>query len=459
VNDARSTTRLDSTRVNASVARGSKLVGFRAIQLGLGFLSGLVIARALGPTGRAEYALPLALATAVLVVSHLSMELAISRLLSRGEATALQLARLASSASVLLGLLGSGLCLALGVALPATLVGEASTTGLALAAASVAPMLYSVLASSIMFRLGQLRAYGVIQLLTAAGQLGLLVALELSARLSPESVLGLNLLLVLLMGAGMAGCLARRLTAAVLSPTLDRGLVRRALGTGLALHPASLALYVNLRVDLFLVAAYLGTEQAGLYSLAVALAELVFVAGATLGVAALRDQAELSEAESAEYTAAFTRQSLAVSAGLAGLLAASAYPLVRFLYGDSWTGAAAPLAVLVLASIALTVEAPVRGLLLRVGRPSSISFAAVIAMLCNVVLNVALIPWLGLLGAAISSVLSYSLIAALMLLQMRKATGVPIGRAIQFPRAEDSVPRAARKLASTFPSRRTGAGS
>jgi O-antigen/teichoic acid export membrane protein len=438
----------DTGRVDASLVRGAELLGFRAVQLGVGFLSGLVIARALGPTGRAEYALPLALATTVLVLSHLSMEAAIARLLARGEATAVQLTGLASSASLVLGLIGTGLCLGAGFLLPSDVLGDASRTALVLAAASVAPMLYALLAAAIMFRLGQLRAYGTIQALTAVGQLVLLLLLELSTGLSPESVLALNVLLVVITGLAMAVCLAVRLSPGGLYPTLDRDLVSRALRTGVVMHPSSLALFLNLRIDLFLVAAYLGAEEAGLYSLAVVLAELVYVAGATLGIAARRDQADLPEQESAEYTADVTRQGLALSLVLAALVAALSYPFVTLVYGDEWSAAAAPLAVLVFASVVLTVHGPVWNLLVRVGRPSRISIAAIVGVLFNVLLNLAMIPWLGLVGAAISSVLSYLLATALLLVQMRDATSIPIGQAIRPPRPEDAVRRAARRLSS-----------
>ena len=434
-----------ASRVGASLLRGGELLGFRVVQYGLGFLSSLVISRALGPAGRAGYALPLALATTVLLTSHLSVELAISRLLGRREASVHEMARLAAVAAVVLGVIATALMLAVGFALPDDVVGDASSTALILAAASLPPSMFSLFAAAILFRLGTLRPWGVIQVSGAAGQLGLLAALELGVGLSPESVLAVNVGLTCWIALGLGQRLVRELSRTERAPSSGPGLWKRVLGAGLALHPSSLALFLNLRLDLFIVAAYLGAHEAGLYSLATMLAELVLLAATTMGIAALRDQATLSERESAVYTLDFARQSL----GLAGLLAAGtallSFPLIRVLYGEDWTAAALPLSILSLASLALAIESPVRGLLLRLGRPISISLAAVLGTVLNVALCLLLVPRLELVGAALASLASYSLTALLMLHLMRRVTGLPIRRAVA-PGPDDVVARAARRL-------------
>src|SRR5947208_4591042 len=73
--------------VEMALRSGGRLLAHRTAQYGLAFLSGIIITRQLGPTGRAGYALPLALTAIVWVVLHLSIEAAAQRLLGRREAT------------------------------------------------------------------------------------------------------------------------------------------------------------------------------------------------------------------------------------------------------------------------------------------------------------------------------------------------------------------------------------
>src|SRR6187551_3356378 len=82
--------------VSTAMGGGGRLLGFRAVQFVFLFLLSLIATRALGPEGRAQYALALNLATMVWVVSHLSVEQSVARMMAREEASLAELSRLAS---------------------------------------------------------------------------------------------------------------------------------------------------------------------------------------------------------------------------------------------------------------------------------------------------------------------------------------------------------------------------
>ena len=77
--------------VSDALGRGFGLLGARLGQFGLLFVSGLLVARLLGPAGRGQYAVVLSLALLMFILGNLSLDLAAGRLLAHGEAAFQQL--------------------------------------------------------------------------------------------------------------------------------------------------------------------------------------------------------------------------------------------------------------------------------------------------------------------------------------------------------------------------------
>ena len=86
------------------------------------------------------------------------------------------------------------------------------------------------------------------------------------------------------------------------------------------------------------------------------------------------------------------------------------------------------------AVVALAIEGPARDLLIRIAPPLVISAAAGAGLVLNVILNFALIPWLGISGASVASVISYWLAGGLMLYLLSRYGEVPMKIAVKLPR-------------------------
>lgn len=430
---------VDLADVGATLRRAGWLLRLRAVQYALVFAGGLVIARSLGPEGRGEYALPLNLATIAWVVFHFSIESALARLLAREEATAVQLTRLSVQASLVLGGAGAIAALAVGLVTRDSLLDGASTTAILLAAATVPPSVAGQLFAALLLRRGHLRVFGYGQAGLAAAQFSLLAGTALTGNLTPESTLLINLVATTGLAVGLGAVLARQLGAGALAPVLPLRWSARAARLGLSLHPATVGAYLNLRIDLLLVGAVLDARRAGLYSVAVVLAELVAIATSTVAISALQGQTELEERAAVRYTLDFVRQSFAAALLITVVVAVGAYPFVTVVYGDPWRGSVLPFVILTVALLALMIEAPIRNVLLRVGRPASISAAAFGAMIVNIGLNLALLPVLGIVGAAVASLISYWLAAGLMLWLLARRTDEPVLASLMRPQRGDLV--------------------
>lgn len=221
------------------------------------------------------------------------------------------------------------------------------------------------------------------------------------------------------------------------SPGLTKGLARFA-------APAmggSVVGFLNARADLFLVAAFAGAAEAGLYSAATAGAEVLLAFSSSVPLVLYRRIASSTGEEAAEWTVRGARRALGI-AGAGGLCAMLAAPLaITIVFGERYEPATNALRVL---AIATTVFAPqaVFGMYFEAhaGRPA-VGFALRGAMAAtDIVLCVLLIPVWGITGAAFACLASYGLGTVLYLIMFRRTTGTPARRLIRWAASGGATP-------------------
>jgi O-antigen/teichoic acid export membrane protein len=387
------------------------------------FLAGLVVARALGPAARAQYALPLTLVSAVWVVVHLSLDDVAGRMLGRGQATLPQLSRLLSAATIPVSVVGALASLGLGIAVRNESLAGASPLVIALATATVPAAVVYQMTGGLLLRIGRIRLFTWTLAAQAVVQLAGVAALQVGLGLTPAlALLGLLGGYVVADAALVRG-LARHVGWRGLLPGVPPGLPGRALRTASGLHPGTLCNYLNYRIDLLLVGTLVSARQAGLYSLSTALAELVLAGTTALNQAVIADQTALAPQEAVRATLAFVRRTLKLVLGAAALLCVGAYPFVLVVYGPAWAGSVPALMILTVAAIAPAIAGPFNVMLARLIRPATLSAAAASGLLVNVVANLLLIPRLGIAGAALASVASYWSWSIVLMVLFARATG------------------------------------
>lgn len=409
-------------------------VGLRLAQYGLLFGCGLISARELGPAGRAAYALPLALGSSVWLLSHLSIDIAAARVYARRETGLYELVRMRVTTVIALGLADFAAALLIAFTVIRSLLGHASPIGIVLGALT-APLWLGVSAGGgILLLIGRTRAYAIWGVLSALVQLVLLLALIVAGRLTPEGAMATVAAGLLINMIAFGALVADSIGLSALRPSQDWPLLLRLIRIGGLIHPAAVALALSLQVDLFCISALGSRNQVGHYSVAATLAGSVFLAVTALAQAAFHDQMQPDEGKAAAYTARFMRRSTILAGMLAILGVALGYPLIRFVYGPTWTASVVPFMILTAASIPLMIQTPAMVFLYRSARPVIFALAGVGAVAVNVVLNLVLIPPLGIIGCALASFITYSAYAFVLLTQYRRVTGSPI-RSLFFGRA------------------------
>jgi O-antigen/teichoic acid export membrane protein len=417
----------------------------RLAQYAMLFVSALIVTRVLGPDGRAQYALPLAFTGALWVATHLTLELAASRMLARRQVDAQRLARTLALCFAVISVLTSALAFAVGSAVRSEFLADATLPMVALSTATVPFLLAAQLAGQILVVRGRLRAHGTAMAVGAALQLAVTVGLLVADRITPTTAIVTALVGFAATGTLLAFALGRDLGGRALVPAWDPTIIRPLLRTGAVLHPGSVALQLDPRISLVLVGALLTEDEAGLYSLALSLMATVLLASQTLSVSAVHPQYSQDEAPATEFTLGFARQSLLVALAAALPMAALAYPLIIVLYGSDFAGATLPFVILLLVALAISIESPCRVLLVRLASPRVVSSVVCLTILFNAGATITLAKALSVSGAALASALSYWLLALVMLAIVTRRSDHSMREFFQLPHPDDEVVRGLRR--------------
>src|SRR4051794_4757284 len=234
----------------------------------------------------------------------------------------------------------------------------------------------------------------------------------------------------LLIGSYGAGAASLAVLVALqwrrLSLRFDRNLLRRLFRFGLPTMPAEVSLYLLNFVDRLIITRSLGLAEAGLYSLAAKFAQAVNVLVRGFQLAwpplaySIRDDDEARRA----YAVIVTLFVAGCAWAVAGMWLFSRY-IVRALAAPKFFESFEAIGLL---STAVTLYALYLVLVVILGRTGRTEFnfpAAIGALVANVVLNLLLVPSLGIVGAGLALVASYLVVLGLMYVFTQRLFPVP----------------------------------
>jgi Membrane protein involved in the export of O-antigen and teichoic acid len=372
---------------------------------GLGLFNGFFLARLIGPSGKGDYYLLTFLPTTLMVVCQLGLPQAFTffsaRRLTRGlVAQAIVLSALVSF-PVLLAML------ALLPALQATILQRLDASAIVVALVSLPLLLNANFTTGIV--VGRQAAVGM-------------AVVYISAYLSATALI---LLLAGVLGLGVwGGLIAFVMTAAITAggfltlairvirkvPAAGPVAYRALLRYGLPFYPGSLSQFFAARADIYMLALLLAEPSAplGYYSMAVAMAELVYLFPNAVSTFFFPRVAAASREESDRQVAMVSRVTLLLTGAVAlALVPVSAIAIELFL--PAFEPSLPALYVLLPGVVAIAVTQVLTGYVAGLGRPGLASLVSIFAFGANVVFNLLLIPRFGIVGASAASLMSYTL--------------------------------------------------
>lgn len=198
----------------------------------------------------------------------------------------------------------------------------------------------------------------------------------------------------------------------LLSIRPDMALLKESLKMGMTGLFTSIAGYVMLQSDLYMIQYFQGNAATGIYSVAASLSFLVLSFPQSIGTALFYKISKMEHRDGQDGTYAvllYSRITFIATICVAVLMMASAPLTIRLFYGDSFKDAIFPFCILALAvsvggvSFIMGAQLHARGLVWVA------TSSAVVAAIVNILCNLFLIRKYSILGASISSFISYLL--------------------------------------------------
>ena len=241
---------------------------------------------------------------------------------------------------------------------------------------------------------------------TAAGLVVLAVGDKLDVRSAAIAYLAANLATCAAATWLVIARLERR-------PRAEWPLLKDAVGFGLRSNVSNVSTLLNERLDQLVISAFLAPAQLGLYVVAATFTSISTLLGYSVSSVALPVVASLDDlAERRRAAARYVRLTLVGTTAVAIPIAAAAPLIVNLAFGSSFDGAVNVARVLVLASVLLATARVLGSVLKGVGRPLDAGVAELAGLAVTGVALAALLPAFELMGAAAASALAYATTAA-----------------------------------------------
>jgi O-antigen/teichoic acid export membrane protein len=409
-----------ATARNPFARRVATVFSAKIVVFGFGLITTIFVNRLLGPVGKGAFVAVSSLPALVGTVGVFGLPNAINYFAARG----VSVRGLLKASILLVAVISSVMIVVLWFALPFLEGNILSAATEKLGRADGDQLLRIILitiptgwlasfAGTILYGRHEVKIYTAIMVGQAIATLVVLVTAVGVLKLGVQGAVAGSVVVSLL---GALAVLVSVLHVAKRNPDGDPVPVRSMLGYGARVYPASITGYFNYRADVFIIQALMADSAGplGLYSMAVTMAELIFYIPDAVTTIFLPTVAGTTATDADSKLGRVSRMTVLVTFSCALALIPVAWVGVHLVlpkYNDCIPAFLVLLPGVLSLSLGKIMTSYVNGR----GRPGPISVCAAITLILNLVANIILIPQYGIVGAAASSLISYSVMAGLML--------------------------------------------
>ena len=210
--------------------------------------------------------------------------------------------------------------------------------------------------------------------------------------------------------------------------SLNKTTVKELLSYSWALVPSSMSLWVMRLSDRYVVTIVMGVAMNAVYSVANKIPSLLTLAQTTFTLAWQENATIASkDVDSKEYYNSMYRKMFDLLAGFFGLLIAATPLLFILCIKGDYDEAYNQIPILFMGMFFYSLCSYLGGIYMAYKDSKSVGVTTLIAAICNLIIDIALINFIGLYAASLSTLISYILLFVFRLFDIRKYVTLKIG--------------------------------
>lgn len=403
--------------------------------IGIGLLSGVLLARLLGPEGRGTYAAMLVVPTVLYTLSELGIKQSVIYFIGRGIHPLKDVIGSIIYIFFFASVLSFSGCILIFIFLG---YDEKYEWILWVTATLIIPAKLLISYSSGVF-LGQ-EAINKFNRLSWAPPIVNLLGLLLLVYFANLKVWGalLAMLLSQLVLSGYAFFLMSRTTD--ISFGLNFNLIKEILKAGIVYAVALFFIQLNYKIDILLLEALASQAEVGYYSLGVSLTEQIWLLPTALGIVILSRTANSSDHRQITNSVLLIMKASFILALLMCVVLFFLSPfIIPLIYGEDFVPSVSVIQAILPGILVFIIFKVINSQFAGMGKPEIALKIFIPAVFLNVLLNFLLIPRLGAIGAAIASDISYGASAVAILLTYKRLMNISIKKLLMFDKGELEV--------------------
>lgn len=203
----------------------------------------------------------------------------------------------------------------------------------------------------------------------------------------------------------------------------DMSLFKQMARYGLKAYLAAIFAFLVIRFDMLMVNYFLGAGDAGVYSITANAADILYMLPMSIGMI-LFPQVSSMEQGGWEFTKRVAVGTAGIMVVICAVVALIARPFIIFFYGEPFIGSANALLWLLPGIFTLSINTILMNFFAARGMPIIAVISPFIALTVNILLNFYFIPYFGINGASMTSSIAYFIMLIVSLIYLRVSINV-----------------------------------
>ena len=391
----------------------------KVILLCFGIISSIIIARYIGPSGKGILTVLVAISGIALQFGNLGMPAANIYFMGKEKKLFPEITAISFFFSIGGGLIVAFIVYLLFILYP-NIIGKVSPFFLIVTLISIPFSLITTLYTNILLGGQRIYEYNLIGIL--GGSFSLIVNIIFLVLLK-KGILELVIMSTVINIILSLICIIYVYRPVKFKISIDLSVFSRMIKYGIKSYVACLLGYLIIRSDILFVNYILGVSSTGIYSIAVGIADLLYIIPSTIGVILFPKISAIQDQDNKGLlTLTVCRYTVFIMIILCVLIGTISKPLILLMYGAQFHSSIVPFLWLLPGIFSLGICTILMQELAGRGLPPIVYIAPAIALIVNVILNIKLIPVIHVSGAAIASSISYTIMLGLTLKYFLKIT-------------------------------------